>query len=107
MFQNSRETYYFKKETLRGNHARFVSKELTKVIYTRSRFRYRYLKNLDEIKLYNEKNLQAGVKQVCLHSKKIKYFFSNITRNGIITNKKFWKAIKPFLTNKGCLMRKN
>ena len=28
---------------------------------------------------------------------------SNITSNGIITNKKFWKAIKPFLTNKGCL----
>ena len=56
MFQNSRETCYFEKETLIGNHARFVSKELTKVIYTRTRFRYKYLKNLDEIKLYNEKN---------------------------------------------------
>ena len=29
--------------------------------------------------------------------------FSNIKSNGIITNKNFWKAIKPFLTNKGCL----
>ena len=61
-----------KKETLRGNHARFVSKELTKVNYTRSRFRNRYLKNPNEIKLYNEENcttkktVQAAAKQVFL-----------------------------------------
>ena len=30
-------------------------------------------------------------------------FFSNIASNGIITNKQFLKAIKGFLTNKGCL----
>ena len=35
--------------------------------------------------------------------KSIQHYFSNITSNGIITNKKFWKAIKPFLTNKSCL----
>ena len=27
----------------------------------------------------------------------------NFTSNGIITNKIFWKAIKPFLTIKGCV----
>ena len=32
-----------KKKTLRGNHAPFVSKELRKAIYTRSRFRNRFL----------------------------------------------------------------
>ena len=35
--------------------------------------------------------------------KSIKHCFSNITSSGIITNKSFWKAIKPFRTNKGCL----
>ena len=37
------------KKTLRGNHASFVSKELRKAIYTRSRFRNRFLKNPYEI----------------------------------------------------------
>ena len=32
-----------------------------------------------------------------------KHDFSNITSNGIITNRNFWKAIKPFCKNKGCL----
>ena len=34
-----------KRKTLRGNHAPFVSKELRKAIYTRSRFRNRFLKS--------------------------------------------------------------
>ena len=28
---------------------------------------------------------------------------NNIRSNGIIRNKIFWKALKSFLTNKGCL----
>ena len=40
---------------------------------------------------------------MCLCSKKIKHYFSSITCNGIITNKNFWKVVKPFLKNKGCL----
>ena len=71
-----------KKKTLRGNHVPFVSKELRKAIYNRSRFRNRFLKKPDEVN--------------------IEHYFSNITSNRIITNKIFWKVIKPFLT-KGCL----
>ena len=86
---------------MRGNHAPFVSKELRKAIYTRSRFRNRFLENPDEInsKLYK----QQRNKCVSIRRKAIKHYFSNITSNGMITNKNFWKAIKPFLTNKGCL----
>ena len=40
---------------------------------------------------------------VSLRRKAIKQYFSNITSKGIVTNKEFWKTIKPFLTNKGCL----
>ena len=32
-------------------------------------------------------------------------FLTSQVGNGIITNKNFWKAIKPFLTNKGCLKK--
>ena len=75
-------------------------KKKRKAIYTRGRFRNRFLKNPDEInrKLYR----QRGSKCVSIRRKSIKHYFSNITSNGI-TNKNFWKAIKPFLTNKGCL----
>ena len=85
---------------MRLNHAPFVPKELWKSIYARSRFRNRFLKNADEInsKLYK----QHRNKCVSIRRKSIKHYFSNITSNGI-TNKNFWKAIKPFLTNKGCL----
>ena len=92
---------HLKQKTLRGNHSPFVSKELRKAIYTRSRFRNMFLKNPDEInrKLYK----QQRNKCVSIRRKSIQHYFSNITSNGIITNKNFWKAIKPFLTNKGCL----
>ena len=38
-----------------------------------------------------------------IRRKSIKHYFSNIKSSGIITNKSFWKAIKPFRTNIGCL----
>ena len=56
-----------KKKTLRRNHAPFLSKELRKAIFTRSRFRSRYLKNPDE----NNKTVQVAAKQVPLYSEKI------------------------------------
>ena len=30
----------------------------------------------------------------------IKNYFTKITKNDIITNKNFWKTMRPFLTNK-------
>ena len=42
-----------------------------------------------------------------MRRKSIKHYVSNITSNGIITNKIFWKAIKPFLKKKGYLENKD
>ena len=42
-------------------------------------------------------------KYVSLRRRCIKDYFTKITRNGIVTNKNFWKTMKPFLTNKGNL----
>ena len=76
-------------------------KKKRKAIYTRGRFRNRFLKNPDEInrKLYR----QPQNKYVSIRRESIKHYFSNITSNGIITNKDFWRVIKLFLANKGCL----
>ena len=35
---------------------------------------------------------------VALRRKSIKKYFANISKQGIVTNKNFWKVIKPFLT---------
>ena len=31
----------------------------------------------------------------------MKIFFKEATKDGIMSNKKFWSTVKPFLTNKG------
>ena len=40
---------------------------------------------------------------VSLRCKAIKQYFTNITSKRIVTNKEFWKTIRPFLTSKGYL----
>ena len=90
-----------KKKIPRSNDASFMNKELRKAIYTRSRLRNRYFK-------YPTKENETPYKKqrnkcVSLWRKSITQYFSKITSKGIMTNKQFWKAMIPFLTNKGCL----
>ena len=83
----------------RGNHAPFISKEMRKATYARSRSRNKLCKNPseeNERKYKRQRNLC-----VSLRRKAIKQYFSNITGKGIVTNKEFWKTTRPFLTNKG------
>ena len=84
-----------------GNHAPFISKEMRKAIYARSRLRNKFSKNPseeNERKYKRQRNLR-----VCLRHKAIKQYFFDVTSKGIVTNKEFWKTIRPFLANKGCL----
>ena len=90
-----------KKKFVRGNQAPFMNKELRKAIYNRSRLKNKFCKN--ETKENEEIYRKQRNKCVKLRKKSIKLYFSKITQNGIVTNKNFWKVIKPFLTNKGCI----
>ena len=90
-----------KKKILRGNDAPFMNKELRKAIYTRNRLRNRYFNNPTKGKETSYKKQRN--KSVSLRRKSITQHFSKITSKGIMTNKQFWKTMKPFLTNKGCL----
>ena len=88
-----------KKKTIRGNQAPFMNKEFRKAIYTRSRLRNKYCRNAskeNEILYKRQRN-----KCVSLRRKSMKNYFRKIGQQGIVTNKKFWNTIKPFLTNKG------
>ena len=38
-----------------------------------------------------------------LTKKAKKILFKEATQDGIMSNKKFWSTVKPFLTNKGCI----
>ena len=90
-----------KKKIVRGNHAPFITKDLRKAIYTRSKLRNKFMKNPTEVneKLYKRQRYKC----VLIRKRSIKQYFSNITSKGIVTNREFWKTMKPFLTNKGCL----
>ena len=99
--QNIVKIHALLKKMLIGNGTPFMNKELRKAIYTRSRFRNRYFKNPtkeNETSYKRQRN-----KCVSLRRKSITQHFSKITSKGIMTNKQFWKTMKPFLTNKGCL----
>ena len=90
-----------KKKIVRGNHAPFITKDLRKAIYTKSRLKSKYIKNPCEVneKLYKrQRNKCASIRK-----KSMKQYFSNITSKGTVTNREFWKTMKPFLTNKGSL----
>ena len=82
----------------RGNHAPFISKEMRKAIYGRSRLKNKFCKNPSE---ENERKYKRQ-RDLCvsLRRKAVKQYFSNITSKGIVTIKALWKTIKPFLTNK-------
>ena len=94
-----------KKKILRGNHALFITEDLRKAIYTRCRLKNKYIKNPSEV----DKKLYKKQRNKCfsMRKKSIKQYFSNIASKLIVTNREFWKKMKRFLTNKGCLDNSN
>ena len=62
-------------------------------------WKYNFFKNLtkgNECPYKRERNIY-----VVLRRKSVTKYFTNISKQGIITKKNFWKVIKPFLINKG------
>ena len=76
-----------------------MTKELSKSILNRSRFKNRFLKwpSRENFLAYKK------AKNLCNSSnKKAKEtYFENATENGIIGSKRFWSTVKPFLLSKG------
>ena len=93
-----------KHKIVRGNQAPFMNRDLRKAIYNRSRLKNNLNKNPTK---ENSKNYKNYKKQrnlcVTLRRKAIKSYLKTITDKGIMNNKKFWKVVKPFITNKSGL----
>ena len=90
-----------KKKFLRGNQAPFMTKEFRKAIYNRSRLRNKFCKipSEENEKLYKKQRNKC----VAIRKKSIRNYFNKIANRNIVTNRNFWKIIKPFLSNKGHL----
>ena len=78
-----------------------MTKELTKElkIMEKSKTRNKYLKWPSRENYVSYKKSKNKCNSLTKKAKKI--FFKEATKDGIMSNKKFWSTVKPFLTNKG------
>ena len=90
-----------KEMLLRGNQAPFMTRELRKAIYNRSRLKNKQNKHPTNENRINYKKQRN--KCVSLRKKAMKSYFKTITSNGMMSNKTFWNTVKPFITNKNGL----
>ena len=75
-----------------------MNNEISKAIMTRTRLRNRFLKNRSN----RNRDLFRKQRNLCvtLLRKSKKDYFSNLNEKQITDNKRFWKTVKPFLSNK-------
>jgi len=78
-----------------------MTKELRKAIMNRSRLTNRYNKWKSRENFLKLEESRKNVKKLTFSAKKD--FFKRASEDGIMTNKKFWKTMKPLMTNKGVL----
>ena len=100
VFRNVLDKYSpLKTKTISGNHAPFMTKNLSKAIMNRCRLRSKYLKWPSRKTFLEYKK----AKTICnsLNKSTKKAYFADISRKGFVSNKTFSNTVKPFLTNKG------
>ena len=87
-----------KKKKIRYNHQVFISTTLRKAIMERSKLRNTFNKKRSSENWQDYKR-QHNICSNILKSTK-KTFFETLNINEITDNKKFWKTVKPFFTDK-------
>ena len=75
-----------------------MNNEISKAIMTRTRLRNHFLKNRSN----RNRDLFRKERNLCLSliRKSKKDYSSNLNEKQIADNKRFWKTVKPFLSNK-------
>ncbi|MDP6888359.1 MAG: hypothetical protein QGG68_09375 [SAR324 cluster bacterium] len=88
-----------KTKKVRGNDKPFMTRELSRAILDRSRIinRYNKFKSRDN---YVKKQQSMRKCRFLQQKAKKEYFDKTITENNM-TNKKYWKLMRPFLSDKG------
>ena len=80
-----------KQKSARDNDAPFMTQELSKAIMTKSKVKNSYA-------AYKKGKNKCN----SLTRKAKRKFFKEATKSRM-SNRTFWKTVKPFLTNKGCM----
>ena len=83
-----------------GNNAPFMNKELSKEIMARSKLRNKF--NTHKTKTNWKNYTKQCIKCTHICREAVRLHFSKLYKNGVISDKKFWSTIKPFMNNKGC-----
>ena len=75
-----------------------MNMELSKAIMKRSQLEIKYNKTKQEA----DRNAYKKQGNLCvkLRRKAVEQYFVNKCRSGMMSNKNFWKTVKPFISNK-------
>ena len=90
-----------KTKVVRGNDQPFVTKELRLAIMKRSRLRTKYNKWKSRENYIAYRQAKRACDKLTKTAKSL--YFKKATEHGIMTNKQFWKVMKPMLTKKGII----
>ena len=87
-----------KSRFIRANQAPFINKEIQRGVMIRSNLRQKFYKSRSESdkKTYNKQKNKC----VSLLRKTKKAYYSNLNVKDVVDNKKFWKTIKSFFSDK-------
>ena len=90
-----------KSKQVRGNHAPFMNKELSKVIMNKSRLRNKYLKWPSRENFLAYKKVRKKCNTLTRKTKK--RYLTFIAKNKNLS-KTFWNTVRPFITNKDTIL---
>ena len=93
-----------KKKTVRINQAPYMTKVLRKAIMRRSALKAKYFSDMtanSERMFKKQKNFVSR-----LYKKERRKFYNNLDLNFFTDNKKFWRTVKPFLSDRGIRSKK-
>ena len=88
-----------KKKRIRGNEQPFMDKDLSKAIKDRSRIRNKYNKWKSRENYIAYQNIKKTCKFLTNRAKQ-NHFDNVLKNNNIMTNKDFWKLVRPALSEK-------
>ena len=93
-----------KEKLVRANNGPFMNKILSKAFMTRSRLRNKFLKNPND----ENKDLYKRYRNYCVNllRREKKKYYNNLDMKLILDNKKFWKTMKPFFSEKDNISKK-
>ena len=88
-----------KRKTIRANHAPFMTKKLSKAIMKITQLQNIYFRKRTIGRLNKYKRQINFCTRLC--KKENRDFYRNINLNSLTDNKRFWKTVKPLLSDKG------